>query len=1518
MASDWRTVRVFISSTFRDMHSERDYLVKRVFPALRERLLPYRIHLIDIDLRWGVTSEQVDNDQALDLCLQQIDECRPLFVGLLGERYGWVPDRYPDEAITKHGWIQYQTGKSITELEILHGVLREEKMRGRAFFCFRDPKFLGELVSGRQLQDCAEFPTEKEQLALSSSKARSQALGRRRKLDKLKDAIRLVVPPVQLYDGYPCRYQGQKLNWRIVQKKLSEADRTALHEIARDGIVDPHEYASLSDELRAFVDSQSVVCLDGLKSFGDRLAKQLWAAIRADYDLPELPPNVILSETDPLAEESDYHERFMDSRLRVYVGRQELQRGLTKFADGIYTVPCLLTGASGAGKSATLAKFVRTYEKSHPDVIVISHFVGASPRSTDLRHVLRRFCHILQNEFGFGDEVPQEFNSLSTLFHDFLKRVPDYRRVLFVIDALNQLDVTDNAHALNWLPRDWPAHVKLITSCIDDADRSETVLEVLQRWKTERFRVGPLTNEERIEIVERVPLLSAKTLDHKQIQLFLSNPATTNPLFLLVALEELRGFGSFEELDDRIQSFPQDGDTVTELFAQVLERLEVEFGEELVRSVFRLLASARRGLSEPELQAMIGADRQSENLFPVLCQARAYLQTRGELLDFFHRGLYKAVQSRYLAIESETLAAHGRLANYFHGLLNPKDAEPWSGGSVRALSELAHHQTQGHFWDDLETTLCDLRFIQAKCQASMHYELVRNYSDALEALPEVQGERVQDQQRQERLRQYDDDLISYAKAMGKGVELPEPPDSRIVQELMRQTEAVAPTIDRTGSRLVDARTVGDMPHGRFNNELSRASRFRAFANFVLEHSDALSSFPEESIIIARNHAMSGPVVRQAEELAENLSKPWLQRDHRLPTLPERPLCIRVLHGHTDFINAIAVTPDGKTAVSGAYDKTLRIWDVATGECIRILAGHTGGISGVAVTPDGKTAISAGNDETLRVWDVATGECLRLLVGHTKDYVEAVALTPDGKTAISGGSDGTLRVWDVATGECLNTFGGHNGWVKSVALTPDGKTAVSATDCSDNLRVWDLRSGECLHTLEVLGLGGVRSVSLTPSGIMAVCVVALCEYASYQIFDLATGKMLREFQGRTNRWCNKIAISLTHDGNSLVSVGENNPLCVWDVNSGTCLRVLEGFTAFAHAVSLTADGSVAISACLDKTLRVWNLATGGVHSMPEGQANIIEAVAITPDGKTALSACGDRSKQTPPFVDVWDVSTGECLRRLEGHTNFVKAVALTPDGKTAISGSWDETLRVWDIATGNCLHVFKGGVIEAVALTPCGKTAVSAGHHGRLHAWNFATGKCFSQLEGHKDLVLAVAHSVNGHVAVSGSADQTLRVWLVAFGMCAHVLEGHTGSVTAVALSLDGKIAVSGSLDSTVRVWNTRSGKCLSILRGHTGSVMSVALAPDGKTVCSTGLDKTLRIWDLSSCELLAVYALECSGRAIAVSAENQIVVGTNSGQVHFLTLRNRATSQRSSLTRQLVKWLKMASNFLWRSFSKSR
>lgn len=133
-----RTVGVFLSSTFQDMHAERDCLVRRVIPRFEEWLATYRMRVRCVDLRWGITREEAENGRVLDLCLQEIERCRPFFVGLLGQRYGWVPPRISEASCRTLGLPAEKVDRSITEMEILHGVLLSPAAQGRALFCYRD------------------------------------------------------------------------------------------------------------------------------------------------------------------------------------------------------------------------------------------------------------------------------------------------------------------------------------------------------------------------------------------------------------------------------------------------------------------------------------------------------------------------------------------------------------------------------------------------------------------------------------------------------------------------------------------------------------------------------------------------------------------------------------------------------------------------------------------------------------------------------------------------------------------------------------------------------------------------------------------------------------------------------------------------------------------------------------------------------------------------------------------------------------------------------------------------------------------------------------------------------------------------------------------------------------------------------------------------------------------------------------------------------------------------------------
>lgn len=175
-----RVVRVFISSTFRDFEQERNLLAKDVFPELRRRARERFVEVMEVDLRWGITQEQSEQGLTLPICLREIERARPYFIGLLGERYGWTPTpgQYSELLLDQHAWLkEHMGGTSVTELEILHGVLRDPAMAGRAYFYFRDPAYSAD----------------------RGPDFRSEGAIERAKLDELKSQIRSSPFPVVEY-----------------------------------------------------------------------------------------------------------------------------------------------------------------------------------------------------------------------------------------------------------------------------------------------------------------------------------------------------------------------------------------------------------------------------------------------------------------------------------------------------------------------------------------------------------------------------------------------------------------------------------------------------------------------------------------------------------------------------------------------------------------------------------------------------------------------------------------------------------------------------------------------------------------------------------------------------------------------------------------------------------------------------------------------------------------------------------------------------------------------------------------------------------------------------------------------------------------------------------------------------------------------------------------------------------------------------------------------------------------------
>ncbi len=568
----------------------------------------------EVDLRWGITAEQSREGEALPLCLEAIQRCRPYFIGLLGERYGWVPDEIPEELVAKEPWLAEHRGKSVTELEILHGALNDPRTAEYAFFYFRDPAYVGTLPPDQQ----ASF---------------QETLARHRQLADLKDRIRK--------SGLPLRE-----NYR-----------------------DPVE-------------------------LGEWVLQDLTAVIERLYPQGSQP--------DFLDQEAAEHQVFAERRCRVYVGRQETFDRLTAFAGGDGP-PLVILGESGAGKSALLANWARHFQAEHPGELVVLHFIGVTHASTDWAAMLRRILQELKRHFGLPQEIPEQPAALRSAFPNWLNMAAARGRVILVLDALNQLDDRDGAPDLVWLPDLLPPKVRLILSTL--AGRS---LEAIEKRGWPALVVEPLRSTERQRLIEDYLALFAKQLDAPRRERIAAAAQTGNPLFLQLVLDELRLFGVYERLDERIQTYLQAPD-ISQLYNLILDRYEQDYDrgrQRLTREALSLLWAARRGLSEQELREILGTEGGPlpQALWaPFFLAVETALVNRSGMLTFGHPYLRQAVRDKYLADEASQRKAHLRLADYF---------DPLRYLSEHADEELPWQLVRAQDWQRLHELLSDLELLE--------------------------------------------------------------------------------------------------------------------------------------------------------------------------------------------------------------------------------------------------------------------------------------------------------------------------------------------------------------------------------------------------------------------------------------------------------------------------------------------------------------------------------------------------------------------------------------------------------------------------------------------------------------------------------------------------------------------------------------------------------------------------------------------------------------------------------------
>jgi WD40 repeat protein len=308
-----------------------------------------------------------------------------------------------------------------------------------------------------------------------------------------------------------------------------------------------------------------------------------------------------------------------------------------------------------------------------------------------------------------------------------------------------------------------------------------------------------------------------------------------------------------------------------------------------------------------------------------------------------------------------------------------------------------------------------------------------------------------------------------------------------------------------------------------------------------------------------------------------------------PVLQEIDLTDGLQYG-TD-ITAVCMTPEADIALVGDSGGGLRVWSLESGDLLRLLDGHEDSVWLIRLTPDGRHVLSGGWDRTLRLWEIETGRCIHVMP-HA-DAVWSAAVTPDGTHAVVGDRGGTLRVWNLGSGCNVRTVKAHVDEVASVQLSPDGSRVLSFGGEKDRqLKLWNLGGmgrrqrwrvdTNCEYSFR--HDAQVMRASILPDGRRAV---SQDNSGAIYVWNLATGQRVSNFeiQGLSPMGISR-RLHPTADGLFLFSSGEDK-LLVWSLETGRCIRELEGHRWSVSKIALSPDQRRILSIG-GQTLRVWEL------------------------------------------------------------------------------------------------------------------------------------------------------------------------------------------------------------------------------------------------------------------------------------------------------------------------------------------
>ncbi|XP_051779107.1 telomerase protein component 1 isoform X1 [Erpetoichthys calabaricus] len=1412
----WRSIRVFISSTFRDMHGERDLLIRYVFPELRQRAAHHYIHLQEVDLRWGITEEEARSNRTVELCLSEVAKSQ-LFVGILGERYGLVPTDISLPDLPHFQWVKTAPpGLSVTELEIMqfqkqNGSFANQKM----FFYLRTP----ELIRSVPEQWRSDFVAE-------STEARG-------KMEDLKKRL-----------------------------KQSGTMITENYEAEWGGVSHGKPYTK------------------GLEQFGKAVLSNLWEALKQFFHVEqddEILDSCSKLTDQEVFKESLQHQIYGRKKVLGTAATKirEMGRGKCFVINSgpgqgkTALMAAMVNEFKTSSKKTEIADVICYFSAASQAANNVENFLHFLVRCLN-----QRLGQDLDPPTGY-QALLKEFNSLL----QSSCRSKSNPFLVILIDDADLLQNNRGQLISDWIPESLPSRVTLVLSVTSDSDLHRSLNRNKNSILFQLESLSTLEKKEIVQsVLSLYGKKLSETSFNNQMQVLLRKKGSNSPLYLKLACEYLRTYSVFEQMKDELQNLPStldklilralshlEEDSKVKNLSWVFAVLAVTKTGLRERDLYDLLSMCNmlrtnRALSWNDV---MNSGRINGNIIPMAMFAhlmRALQSVIGQHhtehsdspLLLKNSIIQVALEQHYLKKLSLEKTAHLLVAAHLWKLSDPDRNGTFKHCDASALTELPIHLVYSGELHHLHSLLSNVNFIYAHVRLGLLPELLEAYN-LYDSVISREDPGLSSQSSLEPFKNFlhqNHSILSREPCLFLQQAINEPNSTAVfhwaqgvlenkvpgfhVMEWLNKPQQARKNISKTVHFTSIPACVAVSPSGRVAVVGTNQGLIHVFTTDTSQEIRSIASaFDGISTCIFLDEATLCSTSFNGQIELWNIVSGY-----------------RVTHieGHRNQITSCDISPDKKHFVTVSLDMDLKVWNGSKGSLAASLSNPSP-LNCVSFHPNGQLIALGRWDRSIGIWDWLSRETFTTLVGHGSS-VRTLAFAPSGDFLVSGDMDGEIRFWSVPSAVCVTSFSAHSGSAEVVQFLDSGRLLMTA-GADRMVRLWSGSPGQNVGKLPSSDCSAL-SVDISND------YIAVGFHSSgIRIHYIRSGELLWESkEPKVSVWC----VIWLEQERLLLSGSNDCILRVWNLESRpnmVCKDILKEHHGPIYA--LAKSDTLVAAASDDFSVTLWSvehLKSNSSGKKPvavlKGHSAGVTCLSFSPSGSELVTGSKDLS------LIFWDVksSSPTILRSFKRcHADWITGCAW--NSQALITSSNDCRLCVWDPLSGKCLNEFLGHSAAVSSVSLLNEYVVSSGGDGKVRVWK-VTGAEIAHISAHvariNECIFATSRWKKSTEPTGESENQELKpedIWLATASddgtvkfwqplMVQHMnsLEGHSGSVLAAAQRKENFFTVSD--DQSLRIWQLPNEPIPPAV--HHGSVKLCAISPCGEIVLSGSSSGELCVW----------------------------------------------------------------------------